>query len=190
MTFLVGSMKPQQECMGGIPEWLMLDCCALQVACRRYILQHKYETSYSTLAKRASKSNNFWNRLVRRGSKTRRVVMYGEPFCYAGFRIARLGFPPPEKIKYSPHSYFQEKRSDLGKLSQVDGGDALVFVGSAGWLLHIVPLTHAMLICNSNLKWSAAPTEVAPASLFILLCGSAACFLLRLHFSILASPPR
>ena len=52
----------------------------LQIAFRSFILKHKFETSYSTLAKRAAKSNNFWNRLVRRGSKARRVAMYGEAF--------------------------------------------------------------------------------------------------------------
>lgn len=52
-----------------------------QVACRSYIMKNKFETSYSTLAKRAAKSNNFWNRLVRKGSKARRVAVYGEPVC-------------------------------------------------------------------------------------------------------------
>jgi len=40
----------------------------LQVLMRGFILAHGYETSYTCLARRAAKTNNIWNRLVRRGS--------------------------------------------------------------------------------------------------------------------------
>ena len=48
-----------------------------QVAFRGFILRNKYDTSYICLARRAAKSNNIWNRLVRKGSSLRRVCMYG-----------------------------------------------------------------------------------------------------------------
>jgi hypothetical protein len=44
---------------------------------RGFIRRYGYETSYTCLARRAAKSNNFWNRLVRRGSIMRRISMYG-----------------------------------------------------------------------------------------------------------------
>jgi hypothetical protein len=47
------------------------------VLARRFIITNGYETSYTCLARRAEKTNNYWNRLVRRGSITRRVCMYG-----------------------------------------------------------------------------------------------------------------
>ena len=55
--------------------WVLLHL--LQVLCRSLIKQNGYETSYICLARRAAKTNNFWNRLVRRGSITRRILMYG-----------------------------------------------------------------------------------------------------------------
>jgi hypothetical protein len=48
-----------------------------QVLFRSFILRNGYETSYICLARRAAKHNNFWNRLVRRGSTTRRLLLYG-----------------------------------------------------------------------------------------------------------------
>jgi hypothetical protein len=51
------------------------DC--VQVLLRRFILAHGYETSYTCLARRAAKTNNVWNRLVRRGSTGRRICVYG-----------------------------------------------------------------------------------------------------------------
>ena len=53
--------------------------CVLQVCCQQYIRKHGYETSYSCLAKRAAKTNNVWNRIVRKGCKARRLCMFGEP---------------------------------------------------------------------------------------------------------------
>ncbi|KAF8072782.1 GPC1 [Scenedesmus sp. PABB004] len=47
------------------------------VVWRSFILSHGYETSYTCLAARAAKTNNFWNRLVRRGSIARRCAVYG-----------------------------------------------------------------------------------------------------------------
>jgi hypothetical protein len=47
------------------------------VLLRGFILRHGFETSYTCLARRAAKTNNVWNRLVRRGSITRRICMYG-----------------------------------------------------------------------------------------------------------------
>ena len=49
----------------------------LQVCCQQYIRKHGYETSYSCLAKRAAKTNNVWNRIVRKGCKARRICMFG-----------------------------------------------------------------------------------------------------------------
>lgn len=57
--------------------WQFIYWAVVQVCCRRFILRNGYETSYITLARRASKADNFWNQLVRRGSASRRVVMYG-----------------------------------------------------------------------------------------------------------------
>lgn len=57
--------------------WQLLYFLIVQVCFRRFILQHHYETSYIQLARRAAKTNNFWNRLVRRGSALRRCVAYG-----------------------------------------------------------------------------------------------------------------
>ncbi len=52
--------------------------CFLQVCCQHYIKKHGYETSYSCLAKRAAKTNNVWNRIVRKGCKARRLCMFGK----------------------------------------------------------------------------------------------------------------
>ena len=52
--------------------------CLLQVCCQHYIKKHGYETSYSCLAKRAAKTNNIWNRIVRKGCKARRLCMFGK----------------------------------------------------------------------------------------------------------------
>ena len=49
----------------------------LQVISRKFILAHGYETSYRALARRAARTNNFWNRLVRKGSVMRRCVVFG-----------------------------------------------------------------------------------------------------------------
>lgn len=57
--------------------WQLMYFLVVQVALRSWILKHKYDTSYSCLARRAAKTNNFWNRLVRRGSPLRRCFMYG-----------------------------------------------------------------------------------------------------------------
>jgi hypothetical protein len=48
-----------------------------QVLFRKYILAHGYQTSYIALARRAARTNNFWNRLVRKGSVMRRCATYG-----------------------------------------------------------------------------------------------------------------
>ncbi len=52
--------------------------CLVQVCCQHYIKKHGYETSYSCLAKRAAKTNNVWNRIVRKGCKARRLCMFGK----------------------------------------------------------------------------------------------------------------
>ena len=58
---------------------LLLTCrlALMQVVFRGFILRNGYDTSYMCLARRAAKSNNIWNRLVRRGSTLRRISMYG-----------------------------------------------------------------------------------------------------------------
>ncbi|WIA28892.1 hypothetical protein OEZ86_011416 [Tetradesmus obliquus] len=57
--------------------WQLLYYLVVQVLFRSFILRNGYETSYICLARRAAKNNNFWNRLVRRGSITRRLLVYG-----------------------------------------------------------------------------------------------------------------
>lgn len=54
----------------------------LQVCCQQFIKKHGYETSYSCLAKRAAKTNNVWNRIVRKGCKARRICMFGACLAY------------------------------------------------------------------------------------------------------------
>ena len=48
-----------------------------KVACRGYIRSHRYDTSYNCLARRAARTNNVWNRIIRRGSVARRISVYG-----------------------------------------------------------------------------------------------------------------
>jgi hypothetical protein len=50
---------------------------AVQVLARRYICQHKLDTSYRCLTRRAQRANNVWARIVLRGSTQRRIVFYG-----------------------------------------------------------------------------------------------------------------
>ncbi|EIE25281.1 hypothetical protein COCSUDRAFT_40577 [Coccomyxa subellipsoidea C-169] len=57
--------------------WQLMYFIIVQVMCRQIIQKHGYDTSYNALARRAAKSNNVWNRLVRKGSIARRVCMYG-----------------------------------------------------------------------------------------------------------------
>ena len=77
-----------QTAIGSIQHRIMyvlpVDCLSnglcfdtLQVIFRRFILAHKYETSYIALARRAARTNNFWNRLVRKGSVMRRCAVFG-----------------------------------------------------------------------------------------------------------------
>ena len=76
-------------CKGEYCSWLLMlttalqgICCLLttmlrQVVFRQFIISNGYDTSYKCLARRAVKSNNFWNRTVRKGSILRRVFMFG-----------------------------------------------------------------------------------------------------------------
>jgi hypothetical protein len=57
--------------------WQLVYFVIVQVLCCSFIKQNGYDTSYTCLARRAAKTNNIWNRLVRRGSITRRILMYG-----------------------------------------------------------------------------------------------------------------
>eukprot|EP01025_Chloroclados_australasicus_P068792 TRINITY_DN958_c0_g1_i3.p2 TRINITY_DN958_c0_g1~~TRINITY_DN958_c0_g1_i3.p2 ORF type:complete len:486 (+),score=50.96 TRINITY_DN958_c0_g1_i3:89-1459(+) len=57
--------------------WQFIYWLIVQVIFRDLILRKGYDTSYSALARRAAKSNSFWNRFVRRGSLARRVALYG-----------------------------------------------------------------------------------------------------------------
>ncbi|CAL5222529.1 g4904 [Coccomyxa viridis] len=57
--------------------WQLMYFLIVQVMCRSFIKRGGYDTSYNALARRAAKNNNFWNRLVRKGSIMRRVCMYG-----------------------------------------------------------------------------------------------------------------
>lgn len=59
-----------------------------QVMSRSWIKANKYETSFSCLARRAQKTNNFWNRTVRKGSSLRRVSMFGElHYLWSNYRL-------------------------------------------------------------------------------------------------------
>jgi hypothetical protein len=69
--------------------WQLLYYVTVQLCCRRYILATGQETSYIGLAKRAAKTNNVWNRLVRRGSATRRCLLYG--LLQLTFTLGTLG---------------------------------------------------------------------------------------------------
>ena len=68
-----------QNNVSAFSDCLSISLCfdTLQVVCRRFILAHKYETSYIALARRAARTNNFWNRLVRKGSVMRRCAVFG-----------------------------------------------------------------------------------------------------------------
>ncbi|KAL3132667.1 hypothetical protein ABBQ32_009185 [Trebouxia sp. C0010 RCD-2024] len=57
--------------------WQTIYWFIVQVCCQQFIKNHGYETSYSCLAKRAAKTNNVWNRIVRQGCKARRICMFG-----------------------------------------------------------------------------------------------------------------
>eukprot|EP00775_Hariotina_reticulata_P009226 gene9226-9391_t len=57
--------------------WQLFYFLVVQVLFRSFILRHGYDTSYTCLARRAAKTNNVWNRLVRKGSIMRRCAMYG-----------------------------------------------------------------------------------------------------------------
>lgn len=57
--------------------WQTVYWFIVQVCCQHYIKKHGCETSYSCLAKRAAKTNNVWNRIVRKGCKARRLCMFG-----------------------------------------------------------------------------------------------------------------
>eukprot|EP00191_Tetraselmis_sp_GSL018_P016787 CAMPEP_0177585952 /NCGR_PEP_ID=MMETSP0419_2-20121207/4792_1 /TAXON_ID=582737 /ORGANISM="Tetraselmis sp., Strain GSL018" /LENGTH=465 /DNA_ID=CAMNT_0019075769 /DNA_START=82 /DNA_END=1479 /DNA_ORIENTATION=- len=57
--------------------WQLVYFVVVQLLFRRFIRQHGYHTSYTMLAQRAAKSNNFWHRFVRRGSPLRRISLFG-----------------------------------------------------------------------------------------------------------------
>lgn len=74
---LVGVDSVPSACTDAVLLVVLMRLCAAQVCLRGFILRRGYETSYTCLARRAAKTNNFWNRLIRRGSALRRVSMYG-----------------------------------------------------------------------------------------------------------------
>mmetsp|Transcript_1388 Transcript_1388/g.2452 ORF Transcript_1388/g.2452 Transcript_1388/m.2452 type:complete len:368 (-) Transcript_1388:824-1927(-) len=57
--------------------WQFAYFLIVQVLLRDFIRTHQYHTSYTMLAKRASKSNNFWHQFVRQGTPLRRISMFG-----------------------------------------------------------------------------------------------------------------
>ncbi|KAK9834072.1 hypothetical protein WJX81_007832 [Elliptochloris bilobata] len=57
--------------------WQLCYFVFVQIVFRKFILVHEYETSYRALARRAARTNNFWNRLVRKGSAMRRCATFG-----------------------------------------------------------------------------------------------------------------
>jgi len=52
--------------------WQLAYFLIVQVACRDFILRERYDTSYTCLARRAQKTNNVRNRIVRQGGALRR----------------------------------------------------------------------------------------------------------------------
>lgn len=78
--------------------WQIIYWFVVQVACRSFILRNGYDTSYNCLARRAAKTNNFWNRTIRRGSLPRRCFMYGltqlvfTVICLAGYAVVHHSF--------------------------------------------------------------------------------------------------
>lgn len=85
---------------------------------RPYILQHGYETSYTCLARRAAKSNNIWNRLVRRGSIMRRVCVYGA--LQLAFTVICCSVFLPTYFYYWAAITYQVGRQEKGR--QREGG--------------------------------------------------------------------
>jgi hypothetical protein len=81
----------------------------VQVLLRRFIIRNGYETSYTCLARRAAKTNNVWNRLVRRGSITRRICMYGA--LQLAFTIICCGVFLPTYFSYWLALTFQVRSS-------------------------------------------------------------------------------
>ncbi|KAL4427859.1 hypothetical protein ABPG75_001948 [Micractinium tetrahymenae] len=57
--------------------WQAAYFLAVQVLARRCIIQHKLDTSYRCLTRRAARAGNVWARLVLRGSTARRLAVYG-----------------------------------------------------------------------------------------------------------------
>lgn len=92
--------------------WQVIYWLVVQVAFRRFILQHNYDTSYSELGRRAAKSKHWANGFVRRGPPARRVLAYGllqaaftavallaaaltytSPAAAAAWQLLKFGFP-------------------------------------------------------------------------------------------------
>lgn len=67
--------------LGFYAVWQLSYWFIVQVCCEKFIIQHKYDTSYSCLAKRAAKTNSLLNRFIRRGCKARRVFLFGKNVC-------------------------------------------------------------------------------------------------------------
>lgn len=63
--------------LGFYAVWQLVYWFIVQVCCESFIIQHKYETSYSCLAKRAAKTNSWLNQFIRRGCKARRIFLFG-----------------------------------------------------------------------------------------------------------------
>jgi hypothetical protein len=57
--------------------WQLAYFLFVHLLCGRFIVAHRYDTSYRALARRVAAVDNVWNRLVRRGSVPRRLAMYG-----------------------------------------------------------------------------------------------------------------
>jgi len=75
--------------------WQLGYFLVVQVLLRKFIRDNKYETSYTMLAQRAAKTNNFWNRLIRQGSTMRRISLFGRQLhedCLVSFRRCPLNF--------------------------------------------------------------------------------------------------
>ena len=81
--------------LGFYAVWQLSYWFIVQVCCEKFIIQHKYDTSYSCLAKRASKTNSLLNRFIRRGCKARRIFLFGKDVCaspaaYRTFAISSI----------------------------------------------------------------------------------------------------
>ena len=72
--------------------WQLFYFIFVHLAYGRFIVTHRYDTSYRALARRTAAVHSVWGCIVRRGSPTRRIVVYGalQAAFTAGWLVAVL----------------------------------------------------------------------------------------------------